>query len=485
MRPRVVQLRCEVNDTNHEKLIELLLADELSVEQQNQLCELAAADESIADEVLDQMWLEPLLRDTFRSNPDVFVERIEAALDGDDADTTQFAQRVLDAWTQRSARRSRRRMIGAIAGTSLILAILAVLFLPDWSGRTVQAASQPQVQHASGTVEIVDSNGKSRRVVLGMRIEPGNTITTTGESSATVTWDDGSRVTLTRDASLQWPIDEAGKVLLGAGLAVVERSAPVDSVPLVFATQHATVEVPDATFILATSDRQTDVTVRRGKALLNGSDGKSVDVSNGECGIANCQSVEVRKGSATPDSWSEDFENGLPGGWQGTLIKAELPEGSRGAVQMTQTQNEDGESCHQLWSYSDWEHGLAVVHADTCLKFVYRFKTADTVQVLTLLRSPIPDSAAYEVQILEPSDVPKAERWWNIPANEWYTVSIPLARLTNPVSLEHPPESFVATAFNFRAQNHAYRLAIDRMWLERGPSKKIEFKPLELQRNSQ
>jgi hypothetical protein len=53
------------------------------------------------------------------------------------------------------------------------------------------------------------------------------------------------------------------------------------------------------------------------------------------------------------------------------------------------------------------------------------------------------------------------------------------------VSLEHPPESFVATAFNFRAQNHACRLAIDRMWLERGTSRKIEFKPLELKRNNQ
>jgi hypothetical protein len=247
----------------------------------------------------------------------------------------------------------------------------------------------------------------------------------------------------------------------------------------------ATVEVPDAKLVLATSDRQTDVTVRRGKALVKSSGGKSVDVSNGECGIANRQSVEVRRGSATPDSWTEDFESGLPDGWQANFIETELPAGSRGAVQTTQTHNEDGESCHQLWSYSDWEHGLAVVHADTCLNFVYRFKTADTVQVLTLLRSPIPDSPVYEVQILQPSDVPKAERWWKIPSGEWYTVSIPLARLTNPVSLEHPPESFVATAFNFRAQNHACRLAIDRMWLERGTSRKIEFKPLELKRNNQ
>lgn len=474
-----------MNDTNHEKLIELLLADELSADQQKQMRELVAADDSIADEVFDQMWLEPLLRDSFRSNPDVFVERIEAALDGDDADTIQFTQRVVDAWTEWSARRSRRRLIGAVAGTSLILATLALLFFPDWSGRTVQAAPQPQVQHASGTVRIVDSDGDSRRVVSGMRIEPGDTITTTGDSSATVAWDDGSRVILTRDASLKWLIDEAGKVLLNAGLAVVERSTPVDSLPLVFVTQHATVEVPDATFILATSDRQTDVTVRRGKALVKGPDGKSFDVSNGECGIANRQSVEVRKRSATPDSWSEDFESGLPGGWQGQFIETELPAGSRGAVQTTQTHNKDGESCHQLWSYSDWEHGLAVVHADTCLNFVYRFKTADTVQVLTLLRSPIPDSPVYQVQILQPSDVPKAERWWNIPSGAWYTASIPLARLTNPVSLEHPPESFVATAFNFRAQNHACRLAIDRMWLERGTSRKIEFKPLELQRSGQ
>ena len=56
-----------MNERNHETLIELLLADELSPEQQKQLCELACESGTIADEVLDQMWLEPLLRDTFGS----------------------------------------------------------------------------------------------------------------------------------------------------------------------------------------------------------------------------------------------------------------------------------------------------------------------------------------------------------------------------------------------------------------------------------
>lgn len=465
--------------SDHEKLIELLLTDELSPTEQEQLRDLAAADDAIADEVFDHTWLEPLLRDALHSEPDAFVQRIEAALDGEDSETTQFTQRVLDAWTERSAEQSRRRIIGAFAGISLALAIFAIVLLPDWSGRTVQAASQPRIQHVAGTVEIVGSDGTARRGESGALIEPGDTIKTSGTSSATVTWDNGSRVTLTRDASLQWPVDEAGEMLLNKGLAVVARTATADSAPIVFTTQHATVEVPEAEFVLATSDRRTDVTVRRGKASVKGFDGVPVEVANGECGIASGQSVEVRKGTATPDSWSEDFENGVPTGWQGTFVETELPEGSQGALQTTQARRGGGEACHQLWSYTDWEHGLAVVHPDTCLNFVYRFKTADTVQVLTLLRSPVPESPSYEVQILQPTDVPEGERWWKVPANEWYTVSIPLSRLTNPVSLEHPSESFIATTFNFRAQNHACRLAIDRMWLERGTSEKIEFKPLQ------
>ena len=412
---------------------------------------------------------------------------IEAALDRENAGATHFAQRVLDAWTERSTKRSRRKTIGVLAGISVVAMVLVLLLLvPNWLENRAQAAPQAQIQHTSGNVDIMDLQGNRRKLVLGMRIEAGDTITTTGQSSATVAWNDGSRIILTRDTSLQWPKGQ-------------ERQGAVDGGPRCPWRAHGQ-WIPSPSFSRLNTraskylkrnvfSRQADDgrtwTVRSGNARMTGSDGKSVDVSNGECGVANHGSVEVRKGTATPDSWSEDFERGLPDGWQATFIDSDLPEGSRGAVQTKQTKNEDGESCHQLWSYSDWEHGLAVVHADTCLNFVYRFKTADTVQVMTLLRSPIPDSPAYEIQILQPSDVPEDERWWNIPANKWYTVSIPLSRLTNPVSLKRPPESFVATAFNFRAQNHACRLAIDRMWLQRGTSRKIEFKPIELQGDKQ
>jgi hypothetical protein len=466
---------------NHNLLIELMLADELSPEQQHQLRDLISSEAHVEEEVFDQMWLEPLLRDSFASDSDAFVKRIEAALDSDDNETAQFTERVLDVWTDRSAQRTRTRFVSWAAGIAVVAAImLVVVFNPPGGGSTVQAAPAVRIQNAIGTVEVIGADGKTRPAAFGTVIEPGDTLKTSGESSATISCADESRIVLTRDASLTWPTDESEKVVLNSGLAHVSSAAQAASLSdsMIFSTQHATIEVPNSEFLLATSNRQTDVTVRRGTAKLTGSDGKSIDIVDGECGIAKNQSLRLRKGTATPDDWSEGFESGVSSDWQGHFIDKGLPEGSRGAIGTAPSVNEDGEPCHQIWTYSDWQHGLAVVHEDTCLNFVYRFKTADRVQVMTLLRSPVPDSPIHDVQILQPSDVPSGGQWWNIPAGEWYTVSIPLSRLSNPVSREHPTESSIATAFNFRPQNHACGLVIDRMWLERGTSQKIESIPL-------
>ena len=467
---------------DHELLMELLLADELSPEQQQQLREAVANGASITDEVFDQMWLDPLLRDSFRSDADAFVRRFAATPDIDDGDTREFTERLLDAWSERTISRSRRRVVGALAGTSIVLTgMFAVLFYPNGIGTTVQAAPGIQLQSAHGTVMLVNPNGQSRRVVPGVQIQPGDTISTTGESVATIEWNDGSRVILTRDTSLTWQLDQPESAFLNAGFALVNRLTTDRRNPVVLRTQHTSVQVPDGAFHVATSNLRTDVTVTRGIARMQGSDGRSVQVSGGECAIAMAQSVEIRNGSPTPDTWSEDFESGLPVNWQqGNFESADLPEGSRGAVRTALSHNEDGEPCHQIWTYSQWEHGLAVVHNDTCLNFVYRFKESDEVQILTLLRSPMPDSPGQDVQILQPSDVPENEQWWDIPSGEWYTASIPLSRLRDPVSREHPTESFVATAFNFRPQNHACGLVIDRMWLSRGTSETIEFQPLNM-----
>jgi hypothetical protein len=46
--------------------------------------------------------------------------------------------------------------------------------------------------------------------------------------------------------------------------------------------------------------------------------------------------------------------------------------------------------------------------------------------------------------------------------------TIPLWRSSHPATQEHPSKSFVATAFNFRPQDDACGLVIDRMWITRG-----------------
>lgn len=473
-------------NTNRDTLIELLLAGELSVELRDELYELAARDPSVAEDVLDQMWLEPLLSDAFASDPDTFVQRIEAALGCDDSDTSQFTAHVLDAWSDRVQNRSRRRRI-RVAGWAMVtflVCLTVLLFRPD-AEQGVQAA-MIRLQSAVGSVNLVTASGEPRAVEAGMTLHAGDTLTIRDDSSALLVCTDGSYVTLTRDASLTWSGNSSGRVVLNSGAALITNSALMETGkivtrPLVVQTQHATVDVPDTRLFLATSDRRTDVVVSHGQTTVEIAGGQRVTVSGGECVVTSGESVELRRGLATPDQWDEDFEAGVPDGWTGhpVGIGKALPAGSRGAVGTAASQNEAGEDCHQIWSRSDWQHGLAAVHADTCLRFVYRFQKSDRVQILTLLRSPLPESAAVEVQMLQPADVSPEEQWWNIPSREWYVATIPISRLSDPVTREHPDEVMIATAFNFRPQDHACGLVIDHMWLERGTSETIEFAPLQ------
>lgn len=470
--------------SNRDRLIELLIVSELSNDQRVELSERIIADEAVADEVLDQMWLEPLLRDQFSSDPDAFVRRVEAALDGKDEDSTQFAEQVLEAWTDRAARRSRRRRTGLVGGGVAVILLALSFFLSVTDPVQEIHAATVRIQHVFGSLMITNAKGDQRDANPGAELRPGDTLTVSGESSATLQCSDGSRVTIMRDASLSWRLeDQSPRVVLHDGTALVrkeanERIGSSSRTPVIFETQHATVEASDSQLLLATTDRQTDVTVTRGQATFQVSGGQQVTVKAGECALAKHDSMELRRGIATPDEWSEDFEDGLPKGWTGHAVDKDLPAGSRGAVGTAASVDEDGESCHQIWSHSQWEHGLAAVHPDTVLHFVYRFKKADRVQIMTLLRSAVPDSPVSDIRILQPSDVPTAEQWWNIPSGQWYVASIPLSRLSHSVTREHPSEADVAIAFNFRPQDYACGLVIDRMSLTRGESGRIEFRPL-------
>lgn len=471
-----------MNDS-HEELIERLLSGDLTVEQRTELFRLAVADESVAEELLDQMWLEPLLRDSLAEDADAFVRRVETALDCDDANAAEFTEQVMDAWSNRVERQIRTKWAryGGVVVVALLLA--GLLFFENGSGHRVLAASV-QLRHAIGNVRIIGVDGESREAVPGTQLAPGDTLTTSGESSATLHCHDGSRLTVTRDASVSWPSGRPHSVVLNSGAAVITTTDAGESranggKPVLFKTQHGSLESDEARVLLATSERQTDVSVESGEVTLQISESEAITVVAGSCAIARNESVELRRGVASPDEWTEEFEAGLPAGWVGHAITNDLPTGSRGAIGTAALKNADDEDCHQIWSRSEWGHGLGMVHSDTSLNFVYRFKQADRVQIMTLLRSSMPESPHAEIHILQSSDVLPTERWWDIPSNKWYTASIPLSQLRNPVSLDHPQVSQVMTAFNFRPQDHACGLVIDRMWLTRGGEDRIVFKPLD------
>ena len=376
---------------------------------------------------------------------------------------------------------ARRHLLTLVGGFVATAAIFLALTLRTDDDGIVPTANRLILERSSGTVHIFAVDGRQREPRSGANLQPGDTIRTSGESSATVIARDGSRLTLTRDSSLTWPDDEQGSLRLNSGLASIVRRPKNNPTFVVFKTQHATVEAPDSELILATSDRQTDVTVKRGDARVTCRNGKTAKVNRGECGVAKKQAVTVRTGASTPDEWNEDFESGVPTGYVAEFVGDNLPQGSNGAATTQLSRDEESDTkCHQFWTHSDWEHGLAVIHEDTHLNFIYRLDKPESVITKLNLRSPFPDSPKLETQLLHINLIRLKERWWNVPEGQWYRVSLPVSRFRKFRSkTDGPTPSSIVVSVAMRPRSHESALLIDRMWLSRGGSNDVEFEPFE------
>lgn len=368
----------------------------------------------------------------------------------------------------------------AVTGTAVAIALLVLVFVLNPPGSTVQAAGSLRIQSFHGDVEIVGADGAFRELGDGAKLLPGDTLRTSGDSAATVLAHDGSLLTLMRNASLTWSDDGSGSVVLNMGLASIVGMPTQGEAFVVFKTQHATIEAPDTELVVATSDRQTDVTVRRGDARVTCRSGRSVKVKTGQCGVARKQVVEVRQGTAAPDEWHQDFETGIPDGFEGKHVARGLPEGSAGAITTILSRTENGSHCHQIFTSSDWEHGLVAIHDDTHLNFIYRFDDPQSVIAKLNLRSPFPDSPKHQTHLLHNNNIEFKERWWNVPAGQWYRVSLPVSRFRTHRSKREGPKpepSSIVVSVALRPKTGQSGILIDRMWLSRGGSDDVVFEP--------
>ncbi len=232
--------------------------------------------------------------------------------------------------------------------------------------------------------------------------------------------------------------------------------------PMVIKTLQARVDVLGTEFVLSAADRHTDLKVAEGRVKLTRiADGESVVVDEGKRVIAgDSPQLSVQSAVPPPDLWNEDFESGLPDGWQcGRHVAVGLPPGSKGAVKAAG----NGDS-YSIVTPHAWMDGLFVVHPDSHLNVIYKMDQPKWINIFFITRTDSPQDPTTFLHKFGSLPTPKR--------HAWYTASIPLSRFqrwTGERFGDDPPGiGELAFAMSWTAPDLDRGLVIDRVWVSRG-----------------
>ena len=235
----------------------------------------------------------------------------------------------------------------------------------------------------------------------------GQTIVTKGkEAQAAIRLEDGTLILVAGDTHVTFSAEDRDRidVELGNATAAV-RPRPADR-PLVFCTPEARIEVLGTRLSVARAERRTRVDVLEGDIRLTRlSDQRSVTLAGGQTADVSPQ-ADLRPAAIqpVPDTWSLDFNDGLPPGWEtGQLVFHDLPEGSRAAAR-TAAVEENGHRRYQLRSHNAWSKGLFTLHDDSWIHIRYRLEKPGTFLLYVVCRQH--DFGEPVCTVLTPGNLP-------------------------------------------------------------------------------
>lgn len=362
----------------------------------------------------------------------------------------------------------------------LVLGILATVILGfAWKVRfTPKArASSPQiasVEHDNGTIVVTSANAETRTIQSGTELHLGDTVRTQGaRSSAVLVYSDGTRLSLVGDSSLTLAGHPQKRVILHGGKlfgSVVPQ--PKDS-PFLLVTPQDEARVLGTSFSLGAKPRETELRVKEGSVHLTRlRDGKSVNVLAGQRAVSKTAELVLSAIPKMPEEWSENFEDGLPAGWeQGKFVTANLPAGSKGAVQAVLDPETKGSL---LVTGEHWTDGLFTIHNDTHLNFKLKMQDPGWINIFLLTKADDGDLPRFAGNYIFDQPV-----WNKQKTGQWGTLTIPLSKF-RPL----PPSSknfqrVVPFQLLFSSPKRDRGLVIDRIWVTRGGPGTVEIKDLE------
>ena len=445
------------SDSSHDQLIQAYLDGEASPLQEEQFRGLLAQPsfcERLADFAIDFACLHEL------AQQGVLQE-----------------QPTVQSGASRSSR-SRIWRVGLAAAASVLLAI-AAFFLWSSVERPARQVAQPpalgHIQQATGTILSRDGNDGAP-AKADTAFHSGEMFQTVGpESFAILVFHDGTKLALAAETTAVCTEDEARKkVTVRQGDVQAEVAPQPMGKPMFIVTPHAEVSVLGTRLSLSANTNSTKVQVAEGHVFMRRlSDGRSVDVFGGFHAVASAQSELIaRPTPPVPDTWSEDFERGLPDGWQsGQWITEGLLDNSQGGVRATRRFDKlaRDRASYVVKTHKAWTRGLFCIKEDTYLNFTYKLEEPQWFHLFISVRPD--DLSQPHFGIYECRD----EDWRKVPAGQWRTASVPVAEFRRVPKADfkdtpdfHPRFGDVAYMVIFRTPAKDRGLVIDRVWVTRG-----------------
>ncbi len=377
---------------------------------------------------------------------------------------------------ERSARKRNVHSYG-VAAAVLLLTIAGGVLL-TWRLRGGADGDRPvigRLTRLAGEVQVVD-RGKTQAVKQDVDLRAEASIHVVGLTGlAALRLDDGTEISIAGETHIECR-REAGRtrITLHEGYLSANVTAQAAARPLLIQTSSAEMQVLGTRLAVGADQETSELGVQQGRVRLKRlTDGETVEVQSGQYAVVSQRSaLETRPWPTTPETWREDFENGLPDGWRyGQWFREGDAENSRGGVRAARRFALDGSdsTLHRITLPKQWMQGLWRLETDSRLHFTFKMSRPGWFQIMMGVRS----------DVLHPSHIGNYELqssfWKKGEPNEWQTVSVPFSAFRKNIPgvgyADLPPDSpragDVAYLLWFSTGDADRGLVIDRIWIDR------------------
>ena len=221
-------------------------------------------------------------------------------------------------------------------------------------------------------------------------------------------------------------------------------------------------------------DEISELGVQKGLVQIKRlTDGETIDVSGGQYAVVSQRaSLEAKPWPKTPETWSEDFEDGLPDGWRyGQWLRDGETGSPRGVVRAARRFVLDGSESelHRITLPKEWMQGLWRLQDDTMLHFTYKMSRPGWFHIMIGVRSDDLNPAHvgnYEIQ---------SSYWKKADPDTWQTVTLPFSAFRKNIRgtpyaelpSSSPRAGDVVYLLWFDTGDVDRGLVIDRIWVDR------------------